>query len=90
MAVKRKSRQKPQARVYGDIPVPASQCRVGDMVALEGRTMRLTAINDSYAILRESDAKKEIEIMTPCVMVRLIEPYSARVGGGGKDPLSGE
>lgn len=52
--------------------------------------MRLTAINDSYAILRESDAKKEIEIMTPCVMVRLIEPYSAKVGGGGKDPLSGE
>lgn len=89
--VKKPSRQKRQSAFSGHGPVPASGCQVGDMVTLQGKLWRLTAINQDYGLLRESDkAGAMLMFVTPDTQFESRDPYIPRVGGGGKDPLSGE
>jgi len=90
VAKKRASRQKRQNAPGRDGVILASKCTVGDKVTLMGLTWRLTAINDSYAILRDSDRiGAELRFVSPDTQFESREPYQPRVGGGGVDPVSG-
>jgi hypothetical protein len=91
VAKKTKSRQARYNAITGDAPVPAGSLQVGDKVLLDGKLLRLTAVNDDYVILRESDADYEITVTTQRVMVTLVERYVARANNtAGIDPLAGE
>lgn len=69
----------------------ASSCTIGDFVVYSGQTWRLTAINQEYGLLRESDkAGAMLMFVTPDTQFESREPYVPRVGGGGVDPLTRE
>ena len=88
---KSKARQTRYNAICGDIPIPASQCQVGDIIELDGTTGRLTAINEGYGIFRVSDGVEYVRMITPDTMVVLVERYIPRASHmAGVDPLTGE
>lgn len=91
MAAKKISRRKPQNGPGRDGIILASSCTVGDIVGLDGKLYRLTAINDQYGILRASDAIDTLLFIKPDCRFESREAYVPRhIFSKGADPLKGE
>lgn len=68
----------------------ARDCSVGDIVTHHGDRLRLTAINDQYAMLRDESQLDRLIFVSPDTLLEDIEAYTPRAIDGGRDPLTGE
>jgi hypothetical protein len=85
MVAKRKaSRQASRTALSGQQILPASQVPVGSKVTHQGERLRLTAINEGYAMLRDESQMDRLIFVSPDTLLEDIEPYEVRHLSDGK------
>lgn len=85
MVAKRKaSRQASRTAFSWQQTLPATQVPVGSKVTHHGERLRLTAINDQYAMLRDESQLDRLIFVSPDTLLEDIEPYEVRHLSDGK------